>query len=95
MYVSNLHTLSHMRKLLISLLILDLTACGSIPQPLCPGTREYDVQYCRGEKPRMERPYIHGEAEQRENKCNQCIDIRPNCYRGIPPQCRPQWQNNK
>jgi hypothetical protein len=82
------YTLTDMRKLLIGLLALNLTACGSLPQPLCPGTREYDIQVCRGEKS-IRVPNFYGEAEQRRNKCLQCIDVDQNCYMMSPPkQCK-------
>lgn len=83
-----------MRKLLISLLVVQLTACGALPTPPCPGTRSYDIQVCRGEKPRRLDNFPM-EAIQRANKCERCIDIDNNCYHGVPPQCRPQWQGNR
>jgi hypothetical protein len=77
-----------MQKLLIGLLVINLTACGSLPQPLCPGTREYDIQYCRGEKP-IRVPNFYGEAQQRYDKCLKCIDVDQNCYHIAPPrQCK-------
>jgi hypothetical protein len=80
-----------MRKLLIGVLALNLTACSVLSElsepPPCPGTRYYDVQICRGEKIRRDKPYIYRESAQRVEKCEQCIDMRPNCYHGIPPQC--------
>lgn len=44
-------------KRLIPLMFLITTGCSSVDnfintyQPLCPGTRSYDPQLCRGEKP--------------------------------------------
>jgi hypothetical protein len=88
-----------MRKLLIGVLALNLTACSFLSAlaepPPCPGSREGDIQFCRGEKIRFDKPYIYREAEQREEKCMQCIDININCYRGTPRQCWPKWQGNK
>ena len=83
-----------MRKLLIGLLAVQLTACGALPASPCPGTRSFEPQTCRGEKPRrLDNFYM--EAIQRANKCEKCIDIDNNCYHGLPPQCRPQWQGNR
>jgi hypothetical protein len=84
-----------MRKLLIALLAAQLTACGSLPELPCPGTRSYDVQYCRGERPRAPLGNFPFEAQQRARKCDQCIDIENNCYHGVPPECRPKWQGNR
>jgi hypothetical protein len=82
------YTLTDMRKLLVGLLAINLTACGSLPQPLCPGTREYDIQVCRGEKS-IRVPNFYGEAQQRYEKCLQCIDVDQNCYHINPPkQCK-------
>jgi hypothetical protein len=80
-------------KKLIFVLALTLTAC-TLPPPLCPGTREYDVQVCRGEK-RLRIGNFPYEAQQRARKCEQCIDIEDNCYHGLPPQCRPKWKFDK
>lgn len=81
-----------MRKL-AAILLLTLTGCSSIEikPPLCPGTREYDVQLCRGEKMYQipNPPYM---ALQRKAKCDACIDIHQNCVWGIPQQCKPKWQ---
>jgi hypothetical protein len=89
------YTLTDMRKLLIGLLVINLTACGSLPQPLCPGTREYDVQHCRGEKA-LRIPNFYGEAGQRKEKCMQCIDVDQNCYMmSVPRQCKANnWTYN-
>jgi hypothetical protein len=82
------YTLTDMRKLLIALLATSLTACSGLPQPPCPGTRHYDIQVCRGEKA-FRVPNFYGEAEQRYNKCLQCIDVDQNCYHTQPPkQCK-------
>jgi len=76
-----------MRKLLIGLLAVQLTACGTLSEIPCPS----NMQSCRVEKPRrLDNFYM--EAIQRSNKCEKCIDIENNCYHGLPPQCRPQWQ---
>lgn len=82
-----------MRSLIIAALVANLASCSSIEikPPLCPGTREYDVQVCRGEKPRRLDNFPM-EAIQRRNKCEQCIDIENNCYHGVPPQCRKKWR---
>jgi hypothetical protein len=79
---------SEVVKKLIFGLAWMLGACGALPPPLCPGTREYDVQVCRGEKT-YRVPNFYGEAEQRRNKCLQCIDVDQNCYMMSPPkQCK-------
>jgi hypothetical protein len=79
---------SEVVKKLIFGLAWMLGACGALPPPLCPGTREYDVQVCRGEKT-YRVPNFYGEAEQRRNKCLQCIDVDQNCYMMAPPrQCK-------
>jgi hypothetical protein len=82
------YTLTDMRKLLIALLATSLTACSGLPQPPCPGTRYYDIQVCRGEKA-FRVPNFYGEAQQRHDKCLQCIDVDQNCYHMAPPkQCK-------
>jgi hypothetical protein len=82
------YTLTDMRKLLVALLTVNLTACGSLPQLPCPGTRDYDIQVCRGEKP-IRVPNFYGMAQQRYDKCLQCIDVDQNCYHIQPPkQCK-------
>jgi hypothetical protein len=89
------HTLTYMRKLLVGLLAINLTACGSIPQLPCPGSRYYDVQYCRGEKD-FRIPNFYGEAAQRQDKCLKCIDVDQNCFMQAPPkQCKiNNWKYN-
>ncbi|NDB85188.1 MAG: hypothetical protein EB127_21175 [Alphaproteobacteria bacterium] len=81
-----------MPKLAALLLISTLAGCAivELKPPLCPGTRSYDVQLCRGEKPYMipNPPYA---AFQRKAKCEQCIDIDQNCVWGIPQHCKPKW----
>ena len=83
-------------KTLVAGLALTLAACGSLAPPLCPGTREYDVQVCRGEKT-FRVPNFYGEAEQRRNKCLQCIDVNQNCYMMAPPkQCKiNKWKEDR
>ena len=68
-----------------------IAGCGSIQPPLCPGTRSYDVQLCRGERIYQipNPPYM---ALQRKAKCDACIDIETNCYHGVPRHCQPKWQ---
>ena len=68
-----------------------IAGCGSIQPPLCPGTRSYDVQLCRGERIYQipNPPYM---ALQRQSKCNACIDIQNNCYHGVPNHCQPKWE---
>lgn len=80
-----------MRLLLTALAASTLAGCLTIKPPLCPGTREYDVQLCRGEKMYQipNPPYM---ALQRAAKCDACIDIEQNCVWGVPKQCRPKWQ---
>jgi hypothetical protein len=82
-----------MRSLMIAALVANLAGCSSIEikPPLCPGTREYDVQVCRGEKHRVGTNFPM-EALQRANKCEKCIEIEKNCYHGLPPQCRTKWR---
>ena len=85
-----------MRAKISSLALAMLTAaCVSLPQMPCPGTRSYDVQVCRGEKT-YRVPNFYGEAEQRQNKCLQCVDIDQNCYMMAPPkQCKiNNWKDN-
>ena len=72
-----------------------LAACGHIPQAPCPGTRSYDIQVCRGEKA-IRVPNFYGEAQQRHDKCLQCIDVEQNCYHMSPPkQCKTNSWNQK
>jgi len=84
-----------MQKLAIfGFLTLALFGCSGVEfvAPPCPGTRHYDVQLCRGEKP-VYLPNPPYAALQRKAKCDACIDIENNCYHGIPPQCRPKpWR---
>lgn len=82
-----------MRKLAALLLSLSITGCSSIQfkEPLCPGTRSYNVQLCRGEKPYII-PNPPGFAFQQEAKCNKCIDIDQNCVWGVPQHCKPKWK---
>jgi hypothetical protein len=82
-----------MRKLVAYLFLLTLAGCGSvqIKPPLCPGTRDYDVQVCRGEKVyHIPNPPLA--ALQRKAKCEQCIDIKDNCVWGVPQHCEPKWR---
>lgn len=78
-----------MKKLFILSVCLFLSGCTGIKfqEPLCPGTRHYDVQLCKGEKIYMipNPPYA---ALQRKAKCDACIDIEQNCYHGVPKQCQ-------
>lgn len=82
-----------MRLLAISLSTLVLGGCLTFEPPLCPGTRAYDPQICRGEKwihiPNP--PYY---ALQQKQKCDACIDVENTCGGMIPKQCRVQrkWQ---
>lgn len=83
-----------MKKFLLIFYVVGLTACSSIEikKPLCPGTREYDIQLCRGEKP-LQIPNPPGFAFQQRDKCNKCIDIDQNCVWGVPKHCEPkQWR---
>jgi len=79
-----------MRSLILGLAVICLGGCLTLKPPLCPGTRHYDPQFCRGET----LTYIHNPpymALQRKAKCEQCIDIENNCYHGVPQHCRPKW----
>lgn len=87
---SRMSTETSLRAILNFALIMALGACALEPPP-CPGTRAYDIQVCRGEKP-LRIPNFYMEAIQRSKKCEQCIDIEANCYHGLPPQCRPKWK---
>jgi len=80
-----------MRSILLGLAVVSLAGCSTMEAPLCPGTRSYDVQLCRGEKPRFisNPPYS---ALHRKAKCDACIDIDDNCVWGVPPKCEPKWQ---
>ena len=60
-------------KLARLVLVSCLAGCGSVGQfldnyqPLCPGTRHYDPQICRGEK--FQRlPNFENEAKQRRER---------------------------
>jgi hypothetical protein len=39
-----------MKLVFLAVVLTLLAGCSSIPRPLCPGTRSYDPQVCRGEK---------------------------------------------
>ena len=81
-----------MYKILVATLVVALTGCSSL-QPLCPGTRSYDPQGCRGEQFQRLGNFRY-EALQREQKCNACVDVANNCVWGIPQQCQKtaQWR---
>ncbi len=67
-----------MYKLLV-LSVVFITGCATN----CPGTRYYDIQYCKGEQ--VQRlPNFHMEALQREAKCNANIQPEVNCVWGRP-----------
>ena len=78
-------------RILVFALVPLLAACGGLSAPLCPGTRSYDIQLCRGEKPQFipNAPYA---ALQRKAKCEVCVDIDQNCVWGVPKKCEPKWQ---
>jgi len=82
-----------MRILTFALVFL-LAACSGLPVPPCPGTRSYDIQLCRGEKPLFipNPPYS---ALHRKAKCDACVDIDQNCVWGVPKKCEPKWQWNQ
>lgn len=75
-----------MRGILVVGFVIALTGC-SVIEPLCPGTRSYDPQVCRGEQFQRLNNFPY-EALQREQKCNACVDVANNCVWGIPQQCQ-------
>ena len=78
----------NMKSNVLLCIALAMTGCSSFPQVSCPGTSSYDIQVCRGEKA-FRVPNFYGEAQQRHDKCLQCIDVDQNCYHMAPPkQCR-------
>jgi hypothetical protein len=79
-----------MRTLLLALSAAALSGCLTLEKPLCPGTRAYDPQICRGEK-WVHIPNPPYAALQAKAKCDACIDIHQNCVWGIPQQCKPKW----
>jgi hypothetical protein len=81
-----------MRSILVAGIVVTLTGCSAF-QPLCPGTRSYDPQVCRGEQFQRLSNFPN-EALQRNDKCNACIDVGNNCVWGIPQQCQKtsQWR---
>jgi len=79
-----------MHKILVLATIVALTGCSSF-QPLCPGTRSYDPQVCRGEQFQRLSNFPN-EALQRNDKCNACIDVANNCVWGVPQQCEAKWR---
>lgn len=79
-----------MRSILIAIMAISLVGCSAL-EPRCPGTRSYDPQVCRGEKPQRLSNFPY-EALQREQKCNACIDIASNCVWGVPPKCERTWR---
>jgi hypothetical protein len=80
-----------MRALILALSAATLSGCLTLEKPLCPGTRAYDPQICRGEKwTYIPNPPMY--ALQQQEKCNKCIDVEQNCVWGVPKQCKPQWK---
>lgn len=71
-----------MRTLLLFSVIL-ITGCSSLPRPLCPGTRAYDPQVCRGQEFQRLGNFPK-EALQREAKCDAGIQPHINCVWGRP-----------
>ena len=71
-------------KTLLALSVIVLTGCGSLPTPLCPGSRYYDPQVCRGEQFQQRLSNFPYEALQREQKCNAGIQPNINCIWGQP-----------
>jgi len=70
-----------MRTCLLLVVVL-ITGCSSY-RPLCPGTRYYDPQVCRGESFQRLNNFKN-EALQREAKCDANIQPEINCVWGRP-----------
>lgn len=82
-----------MRTLILALTVTSLSGCFALAPPLCPGTRAYDPQICRGEKwVHIPNPPYY--ALQLAEKCNKCIDVQNTCGHMIPTHCKVpgRWQ---